>query len=65
METVIPKIGQVWQDNDPRVTYRRELTIERIEGEYAFCKGPGGRQLRVKLKRLRPTASGYRLVKDV
>lgn len=65
MEQIEIKVGQVWQDNDPRVTYIRELTIHSISGEYAWCKMPSGKLRRIKLKRLRPTASGYRLVKDV
>ena len=65
METVTPKVGQVWQDNDPRVTYTKQITIHSISGEYAWCKKSNGRLVRILLRRLRPTASGYRLVKDV
>lgn len=63
VENVEVKPDQVWQDNDPRVTYKRELKVVRIEGEHAFCEvGRGGKLVRIKVKRFRPTASGYRFV---
>lgn len=59
------KVGQIWQDNDPRVTYTRELKVVRIEGEYAYCEiGRNRKVRRIKVSRFRPVANGYRLVKD-
>ena len=62
----IPAVGQVWIDNDPRSFSQRRLRIVRIEGEYAYCdelwKGDEVfKKTRIKLRRLRPTANGYRL----
>ncbi len=71
-ETV--KVGQVWADCDKRCL-GRSIKILAIEGDRAVCEvltgiagsmAPVvGRKVRVAIKRLRPTATGYKLVSDV
>lgn len=56
------KVGQVWQSCDKRDDYRR-VTVERIEGEYAYVRWL--RLTRVKLSRFKPGSTGYRLARDV
>lgn len=94
-EQIPVRPGQVWADNDPRVT-GRTIRIDAVDGDVATCTvltndaesqakidthgspGKSGRYMggtwvpgdrrgtttRVKLARLRPVASGYRLLED-
>ena len=57
------KVGQVWEDNDPRITYKRQLKVIAIKGTRAQVQG--ATKTWIRLDRFRPTKTGYRLVKDV
>lgn len=57
------KVGQVWQDDDPRSSHAK-LEILKIEGGSAICQR-GPRKTRIRLDRFHPGPTGYRLVKDV
>lgn len=68
MDTVEVKVGQVWEDNDPRqqkqgVAVRRIKVLEIADGK-ALCQHPSGqgRKTKIRLDRFRPTKSGYKLV---
>lgn len=75
MEEVVA--GQVWRDWDSR--YRehpigRTMKVLRIEGEKAVVQPltdisgqpcPLSKEKSIKLKRFRPTSTGYKLVQDV
>jgi hypothetical protein len=67
-ESPVVKVGQVWEDWDSRFRdsqQRRLISIERIDGAYAYCSGLStGKKTRVRVDRFRPTASGYRLVSE-
>lgn len=75
MNDVKPAVGQVWQDNDPRVSegYRgvRLVQIHSVDDDgkatctawYPEC-GSVERRVRIRLDRFRPTATGYRFVRD-
>lgn len=58
-------IGQVWRDNDPRMT-RRVFRVVSITEAYAICragKRGQGRGTRIRLDRFRETwINGYTLV---
>ena len=71
------RVGQVWQDWDVRYresgSYQRFGTVIEVDethcrlrwdtrGTHAFSSGHTSR---VKLSRMKPTSTGYRLVKDV
>ncbi len=60
-----PEVGQVWEDCDPRMPQRR-VRINRIEGAFAYVQNLKGHrpETRIRLTRLRPTSTGYRLVVD-
>jgi hypothetical protein len=61
------KIGQIWEDCDPRQGGRRVVVLSvREEDSYRFAmvKTPCGRIRRVQLARFRERTNGYRLVKD-
>ncbi|MFF5473378.1 DUF6354 family protein [Streptomyces achromogenes] len=70
-DTPTPAPGQIWQDNDKRA-YGRQLRIIEIDNTHAICElytprdGGGftrpGRRTRIRLDRLRPTATGYRYI---
>ena len=58
--------GQIWKDNDKRVTWERRLRVLRVEGRFAFCerifKGVVAKgETRIALTRFRPTSTGYAL----
>lgn len=69
------KVGQVWADNDPRME-GRTLCVTRIYEDEASCRvlTPSsrhvvgqrsvGRNVRIALKRFRPTPNGYRLLSE-
>jgi hypothetical protein len=69
------EVGQTWADNDPRCLGRtvRIVAIERGYIRRAICEvvtvGGGEppskpREVRIKVDRLHPTSTGYRLVSD-
>lgn len=70
------KVGQVWIDNDYRTSGRRCVCVNQINGDKALCavgtydpstKTPvawTSRQTTISLRRFKPTATGYRLVKE-
>ena len=67
---VTPAVGQVWQDNDPRVD-ERLVRIMAVSDEVAWCvawypksRDVPPRRVRIKLSRFRPTSTGYRFVRD-
>lgn len=61
--SVLVKPGQVWKDNDWRMTYDRRVTIDRVDATYAYgtCSG---RKTRILLSRFKPTSTGYVLVQE-
>lgn len=71
-KTMTPRVGDVWEDNDPRMVMfgeRRRLKIVAIHDDYAVCrvvKGVLGWERPftvVKLNRFKPNCRGYRLVR--
>lgn len=75
MSDVKPAVGQVWQDNDPRIQVdrgcARMVRISSIDDDgKATCEawyeeaGSLSRTVRIKLDRFRPTSTGYRFVGD-
>lgn len=70
MQTRLPikvKVGQVWEDNDPRQNSRRRLKVLAIEGMKAVVQHPSGhgQKTRIRLDRFKPTNTGYKLVTEV
>jgi hypothetical protein len=66
MQTQLPikvRVGQVWEDNDPRGT-RRKITVIAIKGDQAVVQSSAGRKTKITLSRFRPTNTGYKLVTD-
>ncbi|MFJ6667459.1 hypothetical protein [Streptomyces sp. NPDC091383] len=71
--TPAPAVGQIWQDNDPRIE-NRLVWIERISETHAHVRQvaltasnepvplPGVRRTRIRLDRFRPTTTGYRYI---
>lgn len=65
------RAGQVWEDCDLRKIHRRRLFVNKVNETHASCtvhifgddRTVG--LTRIRLDRFRPTASGYRLAKDV
>ncbi|WBP89504.1 hypothetical protein [Kitasatospora cathayae] len=66
--------GQIWADNDKR-GYGRKIRVEAVDATHATVVPVAvtpqgavtllpGRQTRIRLDRLRPTSTGYRLVRD-
>lgn len=66
-----PRAGQVWMDNDSRIE-ERVVLVERVDSTYAYITvlkslhSPRtvGRGYRVLLNRMRPTSTGYYLLRD-
>lgn len=67
------KVGQVWQDNDPRCQQRefvRRLRIIEVGPTHALCETLSGlkcrrkKPSRIRLDRFRPTSTGYKLVSE-
>jgi len=62
--------GQVWIDNDPRCRGIRTMLVKGIilhavRGPMAVCQVlETGRIVKILVRRFRPTASGYKLVKE-
>lgn len=62
------KVGQIWKDNDKRM-YDRRLRVERVDDTYAYVstKGAMGWTLettRILKRRMRATATGYKLLSE-
>ena len=65
------KVGQVWRDYDKRFRNipRFVRVVERDE-QYAYCvasaypDAPSGRKVRIRLDRLRPNSTGYKLERE-
>lgn len=71
------QVGQMWADNDSRAK-GRTIQIRKIEPPIAICKivtnrdgwdketwktkSMVGREVKIKLRRFTPTASGYKLL---
>ena len=71
------QVGQIWADNDPRHKGRM-IQVKKIEPPLAICKiltnrndwdkeawktkSMVGREVKIKLRRFKPTASGYKLM---
>lgn len=68
------KVGQIWQDNDPR-SPDRYLFVTATDATHAAVRQvaynpitkisvplPGVRGTRIRLDRFRPTSTGYRYV---
>ncbi len=67
-ELIAVHVGQVWEDNDPRIggySHRRTVTVLQVYSEYAIVSSNRGFRSRIRLDRFRPGSTGYRLVKDV
>lgn len=56
-----PKVGQIWASND-----RRDLgmhrTVVAVSENYVWLDGL--QRTRVRRDRMRPTSTGYRLIRD-
>lgn len=74
IETPAVRVGQVWQDADPRAEGRRlrvvevgatHAAVELVAPREPVSNARPGRRTRIRLDRFRPTSTGYRLVKDV
>lgn len=63
MELPDVRPGQVWEDCDQRARGRR-ITVEHVGGRYAYVKDSRGRHSRIAIERMRPTSTGYRLLKE-
>jgi hypothetical protein len=58
------KVGQVWEDMDWRIKGRR-LRVYSVGDDYARVENvETGKRTRIKVKRLKPGSTGYRLVED-
>lgn len=57
------RVGQVWQDCDKRMAGRR-VTVVAAGPTHATVEDAGGKQTRIRLDRMRPTSTGFRLVSD-
>lgn len=60
------KVGQVWQDNDPRFTgFTRQVKIVQIDGDKALCENVSTqRRTKIKLSRFKENSTGYKLVSE-
>jgi uncharacterized protein DUF6354 len=70
------RVGQLWQDNDPRIVEARKgrrllrvthvgPTHAQVETWYEDEIGKNSRTGRVRLARFVPSTTGYRLIEDV
>ena len=62
-------MGQVWMDNDKRQQGRRSVKVIWVDRVFALCEvlydgKPQRRRTLIRLRRFRPTSTGYRLVSD-
>lgn len=67
-----PRVGQIWIDNDKRVFLRKIRIVEILEDtvraeiiQHVESPRMVGRIVTIKLSRMKPTATGYRLLPDV
>jgi hypothetical protein len=71
--TPAPKVGQVWEDNDPRQAGNpRRVRIKHIikpldpkGAPYAECAvicGRGNANTKIRLDRFKPTATGWKYI---
>jgi hypothetical protein len=58
------KVGQVWQDNDPRM-WERKLRVVGVGFGFVFMEDSGGKKRRYLLRRMRDNSRGFRLVEEV
>lgn len=75
MEQNEVKVGSVWADNDRRAA-GRTVRVEAVGDRYASCTvltardndpagcGGVGRRVVIRIDRMRPTSTGYRLLTD-
>ena len=60
------KVGQVWQDNDPRmqmIVPIRTIVVLRVDDTHAICKNCySGKITKIRLSRFRANSTGYRLL---
>lgn len=57
------QVGQVWRDNDKRENGLRTVTVERVDGSFAYVvSSPKGRRSRIRINRFRGGINGYTLV---
>lgn len=71
METIEVKVGQVWQDADPRDQGRYLRVVETTDTHAIVMRTDRHgavwgkeRRTRIRLDRFRPTSNGYRLIQD-
>lgn len=62
-DSIKVEVGQVWADNDKRSGVRRVRVVE-VSAQYCFVLDVGGTRRRILLTRMRPTSTGYRLVRN-
>ena len=60
------KVGQVWTDRDYRMKGRK-LKVVRLDSDFAYCKVLPfeSKEVRILLRRFRPTSTGYDLVASI
>lgn len=59
------KVGQIWQDIDPRME-GRQIEVIHVGNGFAACKNlKTNKETRIALKRFKSNATGYKLIKDV
>lgn len=61
------KVGQIWKDLEPRLSYKRLLKVIEIRNGKARVQSPSelGPRTWIRLDRFKPNARGYALEKDV
>lgn len=57
-----PEVGQIWESCDRRDVGRPPVTVLAVDETYAVVTS-GCRQSRIRVNRMRPGSTGYRLVK--
>lgn len=76
MSDIEVRVGQIWQDNDPRIAEmkkgRRLISVTAVGDTHATVEtwyedeiGKNSRTGRVRLNRFRPSSTGYKLIADV
>ena len=59
------KVGQVWEDNDYRSKGRQGKVVQVGQSSALISWFGSKRETRVRLDRMRPSSTGYKLVTDV
>ncbi|MEU6783420.1 hypothetical protein ABZ912_29855 [Nonomuraea angiospora] len=62
---------QVWADNDKRCS-GRTIRVDEVDDRFAYCtvitpregSTRTGHRVRIAINRMRPTATGYQLIKE-